>query len=147
MTILLGSLKLLGIVLAGWLVLRLAVAGMDGFGPWGKLLSAYRTTQPFTARRWWFRTGYLGRLRYAGTLVVGASDEGLFVMPHLLLVSGSAILVPWDHIRCSQDQVGFTHVVVLELRDAPEVPLKFMVRLGRRIAAGSGGRFALPDDL
>jgi hypothetical protein len=125
-----------------WAMLR----ALPRFTAWGGLAARY-PDPGYAGKKLWFRTGYLGPLRYAGTLVLGADPRGMWVSYHFLfLPGGAAFFVPWGDVSAFDASFGFARLIGMRFAGTPDVPIRISRSAARRLAVLSGGRFEVPGE-
>ena len=109
-------------------------------GGWARLARHYRTFESFGGEPIRFQFGYLGFVRYKGTLTFGAEAKGLYIATLVLFRPGHPpLVVPWGQL--SAEPSGKDRVA-LHFKQAPGVVLKITRRLAERVLAG---RNLLPE--
>jgi hypothetical protein len=108
-------LALLATVVVGFVALWVAIcyllASVSG---WKRLQHLY-ATGPFEGPT--FRTsGYIGRSRYRGALIAGASAAGLYLnVAPLFRIAAGPLLIPWKSIEGPSPSPGLASHLTLEI--------------------------------
>jgi hypothetical protein len=114
-------------------------------GGWHALAQNYRATEPFSERRWHFRSAAMCSVNYGGVLTFGANTEGMFISPLFLLpVCHPPLFIPWSEFEsAAQYRQLFFPMVILQFKKSPLVSLRISRGLAQAMAGEAQGRFSL----
>jgi len=80
-----------------WLTVVFLLTKLSG---WDKLAERYGDRQPFQGKIFHFYSGYVGLVRYKGTINIGINLVGLYLNPSVLFrLNYPPILIPWHEIN------------------------------------------------
>lgn len=118
---------------------------------WAALASAYPLARPFNGDRWWFQSASMRYgTNYGLCLIAGANRDGLYLSILLPFRPGHPpMFVPWTDISATIEQsrmfpykqLGLAFVE-LRFRRVPDVPVRIMQGLGRRLANAAGSAWS-----
>jgi hypothetical protein len=93
------------------------------------------------------RCGVVGATNYSPWLVLGASRDGMFMRLLLIAPAHRPLLIPWSDIQYEGASAGLNPKVKLRIRLVPTASIEISTVMMARLAAESGGQWALPGDL
>lgn len=104
-----------------WIAICLILSRFSG---WSHLADTFRLTQPFTGRKWRFRSASFRRFTsYSNALTIGASSAGLYLAVFPLFRAGHPpLLIPWQHVRKLPPTGMAFFLTVLEV--GPDFPVR-----------------------
>lgn len=97
-----------------WVAICYTIASVSG---WKRLRSLYGTGsfEGATSRF----SGYVGRSRYRGALIAGATPAGLYLnVAAPFRIGAGPVLIPWHHIKVSAPSAGVVSLVTFEFPNA-----------------------------
>ncbi len=116
----LNPISFLVFFVALWITVCLILARFSG---WSHLAETRRLTEPFTGRKWHFRSARLRRTNYSNALTFGASSEGLYLAVLPIFRAGHRpLLIPWQHVR-KLPPTGMAFLSTM-LEVGPEFPVR-----------------------
>ncbi|HET9767636.1 MAG TPA: hypothetical protein VFS60_12355 [Thermoanaerobaculia bacterium] len=97
-----------------WVAICFSIASVSG---WRRLGLLYETG-PFEGATFKF-SGYVGRSRYRGALIAGATPTGLYLnVAAPFRIGAGPLLIPWHDITVSAPGAGSNSLVTFELPKA-----------------------------
>jgi hypothetical protein len=97
-----------------WVAICYGIAAVSG---WRRLRSLYETG-PFEGATSRF-SGYVGRSRYRGALIAGATPAGLYLnVAAPFRIGAGPVLIPWHDIRVAAPSAGTAAFVTFEFPNA-----------------------------
>lgn len=97
-----------------WVAICYSIASVSG---WRRLRLLYETG-PFEGATSKF-SGYVGRSRYRGALIAGATTAGLYLnVAAPFRIGAGPVFIPWHHITVSAPGPGLISFVTLEFPNA-----------------------------
>jgi hypothetical protein len=97
-----------------WVAICYSIASVSG---WRRLRLLYET-DPFEGAISKF-SGYVGRSRYRGALIAGATPAGLYLnVAAPFRIGAGPVLIPWHDITVSAPGPGFSSLVTFEFPNA-----------------------------
>ena len=97
-----------------WVAICYTIASVSG---WRRLRLLYETG-PFEGATSKF-SGYVGRSRYRGALIAGATAAGLYLnVAAAFRIGAGPVLIPWHDIKVSAPSPGLPSFVTLEFPKA-----------------------------
>jgi hypothetical protein len=97
-----------------WVAICYSIASLSG---WRRLRLLYETG-PFEGATSKF-SGYVGRSRYRGALIAGATQVGLYLnVAAPFRIGAGAVLIPWQDVTVSAPSPGVTPLVTFEFPNA-----------------------------
>ena len=140
------------LLLLVWTGLMILIARVTG---WALLAKAYPLPRPFRGDRWRFQSASMRyKTNYGLCLTVGANPEGFYLAILFPFRPGHPpLFIPWTDISAAVKpsrmfpyrQIGL-RFVELRFQRVPEVPLRIMERLGRRLARSADPAWPGPKD-
>lgn len=108
-----------------WIPICLILARFSG---WSHLADTFRLTEPFTGRKWRFRSARFRRFTsYSNALTFGASSAGLYLAVLPLFRAGHPpLLIPWQYVRKLPPSGMAFLSTVLEV--GPDFPVRISLR-------------------
>ena len=116
----------------GWCIVSWRLSVMSG---WTRLAERFHYPDKFQGRRFHSQTAKLGRVSYGYSLEMGASEQGLYLVPMLLFrLFHKPLLIPWDELRAEPFKALFFKGYRLTFRTFPGITLDMPNRTFGRIA-------------
>ena len=122
--------------LAAALLALLPLLFLDRMSGWSRLAEAYQAEGPFIGHIYKWNSARLNWISYNNCLDLGVSDEGFFMRVMVPFGFWSRpLLLPWSEISLSQQSGFFADVVTFEMRQVPNLKLRFLKKQILKIAS------------
>jgi len=126
-----------------WVVALLAMSRLG----WSSLAEFYRADRPFVGKRWHFIRIRVGRIRWSGSLTVGANHEGLFLAPMApYRIAHPPLFIPWPEVSVEWRRADLLPVQLIARR-APRVLILVTESRAREMALAAGTAWPAPGIL
>lgn len=121
-----------------WTAISYGIALTAG---WNVLADHYLHKSDFQGERFRFKSGYIGKASYGGTLMLGTSPLGFYLATFWMFRCGHpALLIPWEDITVNLKKQWIISTVQFEFSKTPGISLNLPKGLAKKIAKASGSR-------